>query len=156
MKTTLTINNNSFTLKSFKTVKWMSQETLCFTATLCFNGKAIATAENDGHGGCTFVRFNSRELEAEFNSNSLGKSAEDVADELAELQMEAKHYASHIKRIRKDCSIGIAFLAKEETLSSGYRTCKGERVKVEALMLAKYGKITLLNDMTDEQIIALI
>jgi hypothetical protein len=157
MKTQITAGNETFTFKSFKTVKWMSEETLCFTATLCLNGKAIGTAENDGHGGCTFIRFNSPELREKYEEQfkALGKPLDEIADELADLEMEAKHYANHIKRIRKDCSLGIAFLAKDEVLTNGYRTCKGDRVKVEGLMLAKYGSITVLNDLSDEQIIAL-
>ena len=158
MKTQITAQNNTFNFKSFKTVKWMSEETLCFTATLCLNGKAIGTAENKGHGGCTFVRFNSPEIEMQVESVclSLGKKISDIADEICDLEMDSKHYAKQIKRIRKDCALGIAFLTKDEVLTNGYRTCKGDRAKVEGLMLAKYGFIKILNDLSDEQIIALI
>lgn len=157
MKSQITINNNTFSFKSFKTVKWMSEETLCFSATLLLNGKSIGTAENDGHGGATFVRFNDRETENKFDALNVGKTSEDLADELVDLEMEIKEKMSHVKRIRKDCLIGIAFIANDETLSNGWRTCRGERVKVETLMRTKYNnKITLLNDLTDEQILSLI
>jgi hypothetical protein len=58
MTTTNTASNISrITLKSFKTVKWMSEETTCFTAIVLLDGKVIGEASNEGHGGSTFIRF---------------------------------------------------------------------------------------------------
>lgn len=34
----------------------LSQETFCFTATVCGDGVPLFTAENDGHGGANFYR----------------------------------------------------------------------------------------------------
>lgn len=45
-----------------KVNKSFSRETMCFTATIMLDGKAVATAENDGNGGCTFVQWNSRDI----------------------------------------------------------------------------------------------
>ena len=42
-------------LKGLKLFLAGSQETICFVATITKNGKVIGNAENDGHGGCTFV-----------------------------------------------------------------------------------------------------
>ena len=44
------------TLKNLKVADFASEETLCFTATVVFDGTPIAEARNDGHGGSTFVR----------------------------------------------------------------------------------------------------
>lgn len=44
------------TLKNLKVADFASEETLCFTATIVFDGIPIAEARNDGHGGSTFVR----------------------------------------------------------------------------------------------------
>jgi len=44
------------TLKNLKVADFASEETLCFTATVVFDGVPIAEAHNDGHGGSTFVR----------------------------------------------------------------------------------------------------
>jgi len=44
------------TLKNLKVADFASEETLCFTATVMFDGRPIAEARNDGHGGSTFVR----------------------------------------------------------------------------------------------------
>jgi hypothetical protein len=42
-------------LKNLKVADFASEETLCFTATVMFDGRPIAEARN-GHGGSTFVR----------------------------------------------------------------------------------------------------
>ena len=44
------------TLKNLKVADYASEETLCFTATIVFDGTPIAEARNDGHGGSTFLR----------------------------------------------------------------------------------------------------
>lgn len=44
---------NRITLKNLKVADFASEETLCFTATVLFDGKPVATASNDGHGGST-------------------------------------------------------------------------------------------------------
>ncbi|WP_193073442.1 hypothetical protein [Pseudomonas sp. FME51] len=44
------------TLKHLKVADFASEETLCFNATVLFDGVAIAEARNDGHGGSTFLR----------------------------------------------------------------------------------------------------
>lgn len=45
-------------LKSFKHVAAMSEETLCFHAKVCWNGKIVGETQNTGHGGATEVRLN--------------------------------------------------------------------------------------------------
>ncbi|WP_315138616.1 hypothetical protein [Achromobacter marplatensis] len=44
------------TLKNLKVADFASEETLCFTATVVFDGVPIAEARNEGHGGSTFLR----------------------------------------------------------------------------------------------------
>ena len=46
---------NRITLKNLKVADFASEETLCFTATVVFDGSSIAQARNDGHGGSTFL-----------------------------------------------------------------------------------------------------
>ena len=50
------ITQDRITLKHLKVADFASEETLCFTATVLFDGVAIADARNDGHGGSTFIR----------------------------------------------------------------------------------------------------
>lgn len=43
------------TLKNLKVADFASEETMCFSATVVFDGTPIAEARNDGHGGSTFL-----------------------------------------------------------------------------------------------------
>src|SRR3546814_1783327 len=49
------IKQDRIALKNLKVAQFASEETLCFTATVLFDGVAIAQARNDGRGGATFV-----------------------------------------------------------------------------------------------------
>ncbi|EKD5486160.1 hypothetical protein ACE08P_004440 [Salmonella enterica] len=51
-----TIKQDRITLKNFKIAEFASEETLCFTATVVFDGNAIGEARNEGRGGMTFIR----------------------------------------------------------------------------------------------------
>lgn len=44
------------TLRNLKVAQFASEETLCFRATVLFDGKPIAEASNQGHGGNTDIR----------------------------------------------------------------------------------------------------
>lgn len=44
-------------LKNVKEYEELSEETCCFTADLYMDGKKVATAKNDGRGGCNDVYF---------------------------------------------------------------------------------------------------
>ena len=55
-------------IKNVKHNKQLSEETYCFSATLYVNGKRVGQCSNHGHGGQTFVSFNSKELRGEVNS----------------------------------------------------------------------------------------
>lgn len=44
-------------LKNFKSYESMSEETLCFQASLYFDGKKVGTVENRGQGGDTWPRI---------------------------------------------------------------------------------------------------
>ena len=52
---THTIQQNRVSLMSLKVADFASEETLCFSAVVLFDGEPIAEARNDGHGGCTFL-----------------------------------------------------------------------------------------------------
>ncbi|MFL9883237.1 hypothetical protein PQR66_09385 [Paraburkholderia agricolaris] len=49
----MTINQQRISLKNLKVADFASEETLCFTATVLFDGKPIAQTRNGGHGGGT-------------------------------------------------------------------------------------------------------
>ena len=49
--------SDRLTVKNVKHSEFASHETLCFECTVYFDGIKVATAENDGRGGQTFVHF---------------------------------------------------------------------------------------------------
>lgn len=49
------IKQDRITLKNLKVAEFASEETLCFTATVIFDGITVGEARNDGHGGSTFI-----------------------------------------------------------------------------------------------------
>lgn len=49
-------------LKAIKHSEFASQETHCYQANLYLDGKKVATVGNDGHGGCDYQDFESREV----------------------------------------------------------------------------------------------
>ena len=77
---------NRISLKGIKICQWASRETLCFTASVYFDGKRIATAENDGRGGETHFRHlpnkYDRLLEAYKWAKSLPPVETDMTDPL--------------------------------------------------------------------------
>lgn len=68
-------------LKNLKVAEFASEETLCFSATVLFDGQPIAEAHNDGHGGCTFLRRLS-------GTDARMAAAEDFASSLPPLTMD--------------------------------------------------------------------
>lgn len=50
------IHQNRISLKNLKVADFASEETLCFSATVLFDGRPIAEARNDGRGGHTILR----------------------------------------------------------------------------------------------------
>src|SRR5689334_9802700 len=49
------IQQSRIALRSFKSAEFASEETLCFSAVVVFDGKPIADAKNEGRGGATFL-----------------------------------------------------------------------------------------------------
>lgn len=47
---------NRIILKNLKVARFMSKETLAYEALVFFDGECCGTAENNGQGGCTFIR----------------------------------------------------------------------------------------------------
>jgi len=110
----------AITLKRFQHYPRMSQETEAFNADLAYEGVVVGSAENDGHGGCTFVHLNDkgraipRLVEAsripefsngEFNDNSLTR----IVDELVEKTLLDKWVAKQRKKTEKQLATKVLF-----------------------------------------------
>lgn len=57
--------NTRISLKGVKYFAAGSEETNCFVATVYFDGKKVGSAQNDGHGGATFIHYTTPEVAAE-------------------------------------------------------------------------------------------
>jgi hypothetical protein len=162
MTTALTLNNKTITLKSYKTVKWMSEETICFTATVCIDGKAVCTASNEGHGGSTSTFWVS--ASAESNAELLAQSAKpsdygwdfatslkfvDLVDILVHKVDEAKEADKVVKKVVKDMADKVVFVLPGEDPKKGYRylKCGSENIRDGIQkMQVKYPGCTIFND----------
>jgi hypothetical protein len=72
MSKTLKPTQSRISIKGLKVAEFMSEETLAYTATVYFDGKQIASADNGGRGGATHIR-------AETGQQDLFKQAEAFA-----------------------------------------------------------------------------
>ena len=116
-------------LKSFKTVRWMSEETICFTATVLLDGKVIGTASNEGHGGCTFVHFTSPTVES---------TAESFAKSINPADIKGWEFLAD-KGFTLDCLIDI-LVEREESKKETARIVS--KIRRNAIKKAQYLKTT--------------
>ena len=89
----------TITVKNVKIADFMSEETICFTATVYENGKKIGDAKNDGHGGCTFIYLDRPH-------NKTYEEERKLTDEVDELiyAIDAERQTAKIrKKLERDC-----------------------------------------------------
>ena len=156
------------TLKSFKFVAWMSEETNCFTATVMLDGKRVGQAENDGHGGSTFVHFTSvavRETAEAFARTILpadvagwefladrGFSFDDLVDLAVERELKAKDIDRLRKRFAKNVNFILVTTAKGHSLKFKNVTDANRAACIEQAK-ATLGFAKLIGDMSDAEIV---
>lgn len=161
------------TLKSFKTVKWMSEETICFTATVLLDGEVIGTASNEGHGGSTHVRYKNEEAETtacafsySINPEKVegweflaadGFTFDNLVDIVVEREMQKKDTARIIAKIRRDAVKKAQFI-KTTTQKGFVAGFKGvtdlNREKAVAQAKSHPEFKTMVADMSDADIAA--
>jgi hypothetical protein len=136
------------TLKKFQHYPRMSEETTAFNADIAYEGVTVGTAENDGHGGCTFVHLNEkgRSIPAILNASRIpefsdGKFNEDsltrIVDDLVEKVIHSKWVEKQRKRVAKELATKVLFSRKGDKDGS-FRTyiLKGKS-PAEVLAFAK-------------------
>ena len=122
------------TLKRFQHYSRMSQETTAFNADIVCQGVTVGTAENDGHGGCTFVHLNDkgRAIPEIVQANSIpefsdGKFNEDslvnLVDNLVDKAINDKWLEKQRKRVEKQLATTVLFNQKGDKDGS-FRTYK--------------------------------
>lgn len=111
-------NTAGFTLKGFKHAKFASQETNCFEATLCFEGKPVAHAFNEGHGGCNLItlneagRKNPRIVALNAMEEFADGSLNDILNTLVDDAIFAKEKARLERKVAKDLATKVLFTRK--------------------------------------------
>lgn len=160
----------TITLKSFKSVKWMSEETNCFTAQILINGTVYGEASNEGHGGCTFVHYKTdvcrgfcEDLAKAAKPSDYGWDFTDsltfdnLIDILVERQIEKKETARIVAKIRRDAAKKAQYI-KTTTQKGFVAGFKGvtdlNREKAVAQAKAHPDFKTMVADMTDAEIAA--
>jgi hypothetical protein len=133
----------AITLKRFQHYPRMSQETEAFNADLAHEGVTIGSAENDGHGGCTFVHLNDKGraipdlVEASRLSELDDNSLTSIVDELVEKTLRDKWVEKQRKKTEKELATKVLFNRKGDKDGS-FRTynLKGKS-PAEVLAFAK-------------------
>jgi hypothetical protein len=133
----------AITLKRFQHYPRMSQETEAFNADLAYEGVVIGSAENNGHGGCTFVHLNDKGrailalVEASRLSELDDNSLTSIVDELVGKTIHDKWVAKQRKKTEKELATKVLFNRKGDKDGS-FRTynLKGKS-PAEVLAFAK-------------------
>jgi hypothetical protein len=89
------------TVKNYKRVEWMSEETDCYKASLYLDGKRIGTAENEGRGGCDLLSFNSRDDRERFEA-ACAEWIESVKDDPDAWATDEGFVAEAVTRFRRE------------------------------------------------------
>ena len=145
---------DTLTLKGLKLNLTFSRETYCFTTKAYINGKDVAYAENDGHGGCTFVTLSPEGIRLGLDRKALEEKVEHLVHEA----VKAKDFARIIRKVRKDMNDKVLFIKEGEFSAGAYSYCKHNGTvpgfdATLAAMKKKYPTATFLNGMSDAQII---
>ena len=149
-----TENISQITLKSLKLNLTFSRETYCFTTKATLNGVDVGYAENDGHGGCTFVTLSAEGIAMGIDRKALEDRIDDLVDEAA----KAKDLARMVRNVRKDMTTKVLFIKENEFTPGAYCYCKHNGTvpgfdAALAAMKKKYPNATFLNGMSDAQLI---
>lgn len=129
----------NITLKNFKHLATMSEETLCFTAKVCVDGKVVGEALNHGHGGSTIVRINDQ---AVAGMKSM-VDWETIVDELSFKELEKKEMVKLTKSVKKQLERDILFTRKGKEFEGRYFVFKKGNTSPE-LAKACRAKIALM------------
>ena len=133
----------AITLKRFQHYPRMSEETNAFNSDIAYEGVTVGTAENDGHGGCTFVHLNDkgRSIPALVEANRLSEiddnSLTSIVDNLVENAIRSKWVEKQRKKVEKQLATTVLFNRKGDK-DGTFRTYKlTGKTPAEVLAFAK-------------------
>jgi hypothetical protein len=150
------------TLKNIKFSEALSEETNAFVADVYVNGKKVAYAKNEGHGGCTFYHAyeGKRGLLEQAEQFCLGlppikaysmelpMNLEMKIDMLLEDWLRAKDQKRLDKKLEKDCLKGICYKT-----DNGYSLIQWKGHTIKSMLQHPQGKLTIrvkLNELRRE------
>lgn len=132
----------NITIKNFKHLASLSEETLCFTATVCLNGKAVGSAENHGHGGSTLVHIKDDKVRDLLPISEW----ERTVDELTFAELRKKEDAKLSKSVKKQLERDIIFTRKGKEFEGRYFLFKKGNTTPELASSCR-AKIALMRDV---------
>lgn len=174
MNNLIQIGKNTITLKGYKTVAYMSEETLCFTATIIFNGKEVADISNEGHGGsdniypidktayAIFEEFVKTLPAKDFNWGSQYRKfmdVESIVSVICDKIEEEKADKKNLNKLKKQMKEKLCVLLKGEDLKNGWSVINLDKINPANQLLRvrqKYEGITILNELSDSDLVLLI
>lgn len=164
----------NISLRSLKINKTMSEETTCFSAQVIIDGRHVFDVSNHGHGGADnwhpvkggFTMGEICDLNNKIketyppliiaHANTIPADLETV---VAELITETEV----IKDVRRHAKKKMLFLAVGEKITEAFRQIPCKTIMnplwvagAKAYIEKKYPCATILNDLTDDQITALV
>lgn len=159
---------NRITIKKLKVAKFASEETLCMSAEVYFDGKLLGTAQNDGHGGntnlyrtpkCPQSLIDDAETWAKSLPDVVARLSDDpantetftykmdlehVIDELVQEELAAKELAAAFKRSLKKVTLLDGGKVYTLTAKDKSKTLTPEFI---AAVQKKYPAATILNNL---------
>jgi hypothetical protein len=151
-------------LKNIRVNLAFSQETTMFKADLFVNGKKVAYANNDGHGGCTFYRVYDKSLnellsQAEEYATTLPSKYHTFLEKTFEIKstlenwidfsiddyVKEKETAKFKKKMEKDMLNYIVYGLKE----NAYTRIGWSNVTIAQMLISPNGRQVLLSKLNE-------
>ena len=144
----------NITLRKIKVIESMSEETTCYQAEICLDGKLVATAENRGTGGPDSYHFTvpdvRKQMEAycatlppldmsEYKMDPLPMNLERYIGELLEKHQAAAHEKKVEAQKKRWCQKKTVFRLKGDAVGA-YRTINTPfDQKIKEHLVSKHG-----------------
>lgn len=136
-------------LKNLKIAKFLSEETLAFTATIYVDGKKVGEVSNDGHGGPNRYHFDAfdgkkgyeieQELQAWANTQPPNKEFPFLKVDLDMIVARLMDKEEESKQLRRWCKKETLFMLEGDA-EGQWRTVKAPYSdRVQAFLDNKYG-----------------
>ena len=138
-------------LKNVRVNLAFSQETTMFKADLFVNGKKVAYANNDGHGGDTFYHVYNKSLNEllsqaeEYATTEIKSTLENWIDSYIDNYVNEKETVKFKKKMEKDMLNYIVYGLKENAY-----TCVGwSNVTIAQMLISPKGRQMLLSKLNE-------